>query len=145
MFLLLTSVLLIGLTACGNKEPEYSLEFIEGKTVTIEDNEYVGAFFNFTNNGDATTYCPNDNEMKIGFETSKLVNLQSKGIIYLLESKIRSDNSSTASRIDAFKVCGIIAKFPNVSNRESLFFASSSVAQAPQLFLHFFGIKCSKL
>ena len=61
MFLLLTSVLLIGLTACGNKEPEYSLEFIEGKTVTIEDNEYVGAFFNFTNNGDATTYCPDDN------------------------------------------------------------------------------------
>ena len=46
--------------------------------------------------GDATTYCPDDNEMKIGFETSKLVNLQSKGIIYLLESKIRSDNSSTA-------------------------------------------------
>lgn len=87
---------MIGLTACGNKEPEYSLKFIEGKTVTIEDNEYVGAFFNFTNNGDATTYCPNDNEMKIGFETSKLVNLQSKGIIYLLESKIRSDNSSTA-------------------------------------------------
>lgn len=87
---------MIGLTACGNKELEYSLEFIEGKTVTIEDNEYVGAFFNFTNNGDATTYCPNDNEMKIGFETSKLVNLQSKGIIYLLESKIRSDNSSTA-------------------------------------------------
>lgn len=87
---------MIGLTACGNKEPESSLEFIEGKTVTIEDNEYVGAFFNFTNNGDATTYCPNDNEMKIGFETSKLVNLQSKGIIYLLESKIRSDNSSTA-------------------------------------------------
>lgn len=34
---------MIGLTACGNKEPEYSLEFIEGKTVTIEDNEYVGA------------------------------------------------------------------------------------------------------
>ena len=37
--------------------------------------------------GDATTYCPDDNEMKIGFETSKLVNLQSKGIIYLLEVK----------------------------------------------------------
>jgi ABC-type glycerol-3-phosphate transport system substrate-binding protein len=54
LFLLLTSVLLIGLTACGNQEPEYSLEFIEGKTVTIEDNEYVGAFFNFTNNGDET-------------------------------------------------------------------------------------------
>ena len=79
------------------------MEFIEGKTVTIEDNEYVGAFFNFTNNGDATTYCPNDNEMKIGFETSKLVNLQSKGIIYLLESKIRSDNSSTALLATVYK------------------------------------------
>lgn len=47
-------------------------------------------------NGDATTYCPEDSELKIGFESSKLVNLQSKGIIYLIESKIRPDNSSTA-------------------------------------------------
>lgn len=47
-------------------------------------------------NGDATTYCPDDSELKIGFESSKLVNLQSKGIIYLIESKIRPDNSSTA-------------------------------------------------
>mgnify|MGYP001773520752 CR=1 FL=1 len=36
------------------------------------------------------------NKLKIGFESSKLVNLQSKGIIYLIESKIRPDNSSTA-------------------------------------------------
>lgn len=47
-------------------------------------------------NGDATTYCPDDSELKIGFESSKLVNLQSKGIIYLIESKIRPENSSTA-------------------------------------------------
>lgn len=47
-------------------------------------------------NGDSTTYCPDDSELKIGFESSKLVNLQSKGIIYLIESKIRPDNSSTA-------------------------------------------------
>ena len=47
-------------------------------------------------NGDATTYCPDDSELKNGFESSKLVNLQSKGIIYLIESKIRPDNSSTA-------------------------------------------------
>ena len=53
--------------------------------------------------GDATTYCPDDNEMKIGFETSKLVNLQSKGIIYLLESKIRSDNSSTVLLATVYK------------------------------------------
>ncbi len=48
------------------------------------------------NAGDATTYIPDDVELKEGFETSKLVNLQSKGIIYLMESKIRPVNSSTA-------------------------------------------------
>ena len=58
----------------------------EGNALRLDWNEVIPA----------TTYCPDDNEMKIGFETSKLVNLQSKGIIYLLESKIRSDNSSTA-------------------------------------------------
>lgn len=46
--------------------------------------------------GDSTTYIPDEEELKNGFENSKLVNLQSKGIIYLLESKIRPTNSSTA-------------------------------------------------
>ena len=34
--------------------------------------------------------------MKRGFETSKLINIQSKGIIYLIESRIRPSSSSTA-------------------------------------------------
>ena len=45
---------------------------------------------------DATTYIPTDDELQVGFNQSKLVNLQAKGIIYLLESKIRPANSSTA-------------------------------------------------
>lgn len=48
------------------------------------------------NAGDATTYTPDDNELWNGFENSKLVNLQSKGIIYFIESKIRPANSSVA-------------------------------------------------
>lgn len=45
---------------------------------------------------DATTYIPDDEELKSGFEKSKLVNLQSRGIIYLIESRERPDQSSTA-------------------------------------------------
>ena len=48
------------------------------------------------NAGDATTYTPDDNELWNGFENSKLVNLQSKGIIYLIESKVRPSNSAVA-------------------------------------------------
>lgn len=48
------------------------------------------------NAGDATTYTPDDNDLRSGFENSKLVNLQSKGIIYLIESKSRSSSSSVA-------------------------------------------------
>lgn len=46
------------------------------------------------NAGDSSTYIPNDKDLQNGFENSKLVNLQSKGIIYLIESKIRPSNSS---------------------------------------------------
>lgn len=48
------------------------------------------------NGTDATTYFPDDTELQYGFEHSKLVNLQSKGIIYLIESKIRPANTATA-------------------------------------------------
>lgn len=44
---------------------------------------------------DATTYIPSDEEIDIGFSTGKLINLQTRGIIYLLESKIRPTNSAT--------------------------------------------------
>ncbi len=45
---------------------------------------------------DSSTYIPTDDELKEGFKKSKLVNLQTKGIIYLLESHIRPITSSTA-------------------------------------------------
>ena len=45
---------------------------------------------------DATTFVPNDEELLNGFKTAKLVNLQTRGILYLLESGIRSAKSSTA-------------------------------------------------
>lgn len=48
------------------------------------------------NGNDATTYVPNDEELRWGFDNSKLINLQSKGIFYLMESNIRPDHSSTA-------------------------------------------------
>ena len=48
------------------------------------------------NGTDATTYFPDDAELQHGFEHSKLVNLQSKGIIYLIESKIRPASIATA-------------------------------------------------
>lgn len=45
---------------------------------------------------DATTYIPSDEEVRFGFDNSKLINLQSRGIIYLIESRIRPQQSSTA-------------------------------------------------
>lgn len=45
---------------------------------------------------DSTTYVPSDEEIVAGFSSTKLINLQSKGIIYLIESSIRPASSSTA-------------------------------------------------
>lgn len=45
---------------------------------------------------DATTYIPKDDDLKHGFENSRLTNLQTKGILYLLESLLRPYNSSTS-------------------------------------------------
>lgn len=45
---------------------------------------------------DATTFVPSDEDLLNGFKTAKLVNLQTKGILYLLEAGIRSAKSSTA-------------------------------------------------
>lgn len=41
---------------------------------------------------DKVNYLPNDTELKQGFENSVLINKQSAGIIYLIESKIRNRN-----------------------------------------------------
>ncbi len=45
---------------------------------------------------DATTYVPTDADVRNSFHTAKLVNSQTKGILYLLESGIRPANCSTA-------------------------------------------------
>ncbi|MBF0966087.1 DUF262 domain-containing HNH endonuclease family protein [Corynebacterium argentoratense] len=46
-------------------------------------------------NSEATTYIPDDEEVKKGFAESKLTNLQAKGILYFIESAIRPSASST--------------------------------------------------
>lgn len=55
-----------------------------------------GLITRLKSNSDATTYIPSDEELKAGFEKSRLVNLHSRGIIYLIESKERPEHSSTA-------------------------------------------------
>ena len=47
-------------------------------------------------NEEATTHMPSDAEVRTAFEESCLYNLQSKGVLYLLESAIRPSMSSTA-------------------------------------------------
>ena len=46
-------------------------------------------------NSEATTYIPDNEEVKRGFTESKLTNLQTKGILYFIESAIRPSASST--------------------------------------------------
>ncbi len=45
---------------------------------------------------DATTYVPTDSDLRNSFHTAKLYNLQTRGILYLIESGIRPANCSTA-------------------------------------------------
>ena len=47
-------------------------------------------------NDEATTCMPSDDEVRTAFEKSRLYNLQSKGVLYLLESAIHQRMSSTA-------------------------------------------------
>ena len=45
---------------------------------------------------DSTTYVPTDDDLLAGFHNSKLVNLQTRGILYLIESGIRPARSAVA-------------------------------------------------
>lgn len=45
---------------------------------------------------ETTTYVPTDAEVENGFQNSHLTNLQTRGILYLIESYIRPDKSATA-------------------------------------------------
>ena len=44
--------------------------------------------------GDVTTYFPDDRELLQGFKESKLINLQSKGVLYMMESAIQPVNAA---------------------------------------------------
>ena len=46
--------------------------------------------------GDKVNFLPTDDELEKGFNTSILINKQSAGILYLIESKIRNEKDSTA-------------------------------------------------
>lgn len=46
--------------------------------------------------GDATTYVPSDESLFDGFNTSRLTNLQAKGIIYFIEANLRSSKNALA-------------------------------------------------
>ena len=57
IFSLVLPLLIVCLAACGeaaDKTPAHTLTFIQGKTVTINETEYVGIFFDYTNNSDET-------------------------------------------------------------------------------------------
>ena len=58
--------------------------------------DYESLVYRLNEFTEATSYIPTDEEINYGFHNSKLINLQSKGIIYLIESKIRPVNSSVA-------------------------------------------------
>lgn len=47
---------------------------------------------------DATTFVPSDSILKQGFDESRLSNLQAKGVIYLIESALRSEKDSLKLR-----------------------------------------------
>ncbi len=47
-------------------------------------------------NADSTTYVPSDDALLGGFNTSRLTNLQAKGVIYLIETNLRSQMNALA-------------------------------------------------
>jgi len=55
--LLAACMMVVGLAGCGAsepKEPDHTLTFKEGKMVTMNDTDYVGIFFDYTNNSGET-------------------------------------------------------------------------------------------
>ena len=55
--ILTVMIMALCMAACGSassKEPEHTLTFKEGKMVTMNDTEYVGIFFDYTNNSGET-------------------------------------------------------------------------------------------
>ena len=91
VFLILISVVTVCLTACGNSQPKSTLEFIEGRLVTINETEYVGVFFNFTNNTGETVMPVDEIDVK-AFQNGTELNV----IVYSgeeVEDAIQCDTS----------------------------------------------------
>ena len=91
VYLILVSVVTICLTACGNSQSKSTLEFIEGKKVTISETEYVGVFFNFTNNTGETVMPVDEIDVK-AFQNGTELNV----IVYSgeeVEDAIQCDTS----------------------------------------------------
>ena len=91
VFLILISVVTVCLTACGNSQPKSTLEFIEGRLVTINETEYVGVFFNFTNNTGETVMPADEIDVK-AFQNGTELNV----IVYSgeeVEDAIQCDTS----------------------------------------------------
>ena len=63
-FIIIFSIWAVFLTACGNPQPKSTLEFVEGKKVTVSETEYVGIFFNFTNNTGETVMPADEIDVK---------------------------------------------------------------------------------
>lgn len=52
---IITSLIMImGLVACGSSEPSHTLSFVEGKTVMVDEQEYIAVFCDYTNNSGET-------------------------------------------------------------------------------------------
>lgn len=60
---------------------------------TIKDSESLATYLKKSEEG--STYWPDDEELLNGFHKSKLSNLQTKGILYMIESNIRPDFVAT--------------------------------------------------
>lgn len=54
MALLLTCVMVLGLSACVSQPTGHKMTFVESKDVVINDQTYVGLFFDYTNESGET-------------------------------------------------------------------------------------------
>lgn len=84
-------MLVLVLTACANSKPKSTLEFVEGKKVHVQENEYIGVFFNFTNNTGKTTLPADEVDVK-AFQNGKELNV----VVYSgekIEDAIQCDDS----------------------------------------------------
>ena len=62
--------------------------------ITVEALDAERLLIQLSKYDDSTMYIPDDSELEEGFHKSKLANQQTRGILYMLESRIRPTNSA---------------------------------------------------